>query len=308
MALNETYNKMEKNRQSLSELDQIDLKLYNEYIDVCNIFQLDLNSLKESVKPGENQEELENFYNDCLEKDELDGYIEGYRKEVWEKYSKYVIEHLNDEEGTKTATNQIVRLTTELVQTLFDKIWDQDELDLNWVEVLEEVAGTELSGFKWKSMSLNGLTTFSKWVENLKDYKGESLYLKWVTSLTNDNVENIKEFNVKSISFGEIKDENTINNLWGITDKTIYIWTKKFENGELIEPWEENKKENEETSEETEKKDDSAIKRIIDKIEANYNRVKAWFKDISRVKDLKAYLEKKDITLESLLKKIFGIE
>ena len=70
-------------------------------------------------------------------------------------------------------------------------------------------------------ISLNWLKEYNEWVENLKNFKWEDLYLKWITSLTEENVENIKEFEVKSISLGEIKDSNIIELLSSIDGKEI---------------------------------------------------------------------------------------
>lgn len=320
MTLKEKFEDIDTRKKGMATIDTLDTEKYNEYMEAFNNFQLDLDDLMSNVTETEKQAELETFYNDCLEKEELEEFIESYRKEVWEKYSKYVIEHLDSEnEAEKTNTNQIVRLTKELVAQLLIKTEWQAELELNWLEVLDEDSAKALIEYKWQcihldwlkelssevavalswfdgnEISLNWLSSFTEWAVSLKWFKWEKLYLKWITTLTKEDIEKIKGFEVKSINFGEIEDEEIKELLSKIDWKKIKIW--EWEDGN---EWDESKE-----------WEDGTGKKILDWIEKQCDKVKAWWKDKFKpwlndrawVKAIKEELDKEDITFWEWLRK-----
>lgn len=296
MALNDNFEGIKTKREEIKSLSSIDAVKYNEYIDICNTFQLNLKELEESINGWDEKTELDSFYNECMKKEELDNFIENYRKEVGEKYSTYVIEHLNDEdEKTKTNTNQIVRLTPELTKELLEKIKWENELDLDKLEDIEPDTASVLSWFPWKIISLNWLKNYSEWVANLKNFKWENLYLKWISTLSKDDIENIKEFEVKSINFGEIKDSNIIDLLSWIEKK--YINIEKWEEKKEWKEWDWDKKEWDEW------KEIKKGKKILDWIEKQRNNLKNWFKDRSWVKSIKADLDAEGMTFRDWVRK-----
>lgn len=127
---------------------------------------------------------------------------------------------------------QIKKLTFDLAEQLIQK-YQWDELNLEWLTVIDQDVAFQLSYYKWKSLNLNKITSVDEGTAyRLWQFEWENLNLSWVTSLNERKAWWLHLFGWKILRLDSVTslDKMSAENIAKFEWWMLVLWIKSMDN------------------------------------------------------------------------------